>query len=82
MGVTHLVLDVAPQWVIERNVTGKSNIEHIGTIALVFVVDGHRDQISIVNTEFLSYVLLDCFTSHCQNCSTLPCISVTLDNAA
>ena len=78
--ITHLVLDGSAQWVIGRNVTSRSNIEHIEQNALVFVADGERDSISIIDDNFLSYIALDRFTVTRNQGSTLSCLSaVTLD---
>ena len=78
---TYVVIYGSSQWVIGRNVTRNANIEHIGKNALVFLADGQRDQIFIVNDDFLSFISMDCSTSQCKNGSTLSCLSsVILDS--
>lgn len=80
--ITHLVLDGSWQWIVDRNVTRKANIEHIGRNVQVFPVSDEREHISIVNNNFLSYVSLDRLTISCNHSSTLACLSATtLDTA-
>lgn len=70
------------QWVIGRNVTRKANIEHIGKNALTFEAHGEQDYISLTNSGFLSYVLLDRFVKSTSVGSTLTGLSGgTLDQA-
>lgn len=73
--ITHLLLDGSSQWVIGRNVTRKANIEHINRNALVFMIGDHRDYISLVYHNFLSYITMDRFHSSGNVESTLYCLS-------
>ena len=80
VSITHLVVAGSSQWVLGRNVTRRSNIEHLDTNALVFLVDGKRDQISLTDEDFLSYISLDYFTLSIINGSTVSSLSaITID---
>ena len=82
--ITHLVLDGSTKWFIGRNVTRKANIEQIGRNALVFLVDGEREHIFIVNDNFLRYPYLDRFKSSYNNCNhvDLSCSSTVFCTAS
>ena len=78
--ITHLVLDGSSQWIIGRNITSRSTIEQYDQTAPVFVANGERDSIAIIDDSFLSYIALDRFTVTRNQGSALLCLSaVTLD---
>lgn len=55
--IRHLVLEGSSQWLIGRNITGKSNIMHIGTNAIVFAGPNHSTKsITMVDHDLHSYV--------------------------
>lgn len=81
--ITHLVPDCSSQWVICRNVTRRSSIEHIERNAIAFPTGEGLEYISIINDNFLSYISLDRCTSSCNDGSTLSFLSATtLDNTS
>lgn len=78
--ITHLVLDGPSQSVIGRNVTSQANTGHIHSNAVVFLVDGKRDSISIVDENLLRFLVLDRFSFSCKSGFTLSCLSaVTIE---
>ena len=82
VSITHLVVSGSSQWVIGRNVTSRSNIEHLETNSLVFLADGKRDRFSLTDEGFLSYISLDYFKPDITNCSPVSSLSaITLDIA-
>lgn len=68
--ITHRVLDGSSQMFIGRNVTSRGNIEHIDCSAVLFMVDGQRESISIIDEKILSYIKLDRFDLWCNFGST------------
>lgn len=73
--IRHLVLDGSSQWVIGKNVTGRSNILHIDYNALQFMADGVIDHFSMTTIGLLSYLPMSVFSNEPCNTSALSCLS-------
>jgi len=76
--IRHLVLDGSSQWVIGKNVTQKANILHLSKNALQFSHSGDVEHISLLNSNFLSYIPLTVFVPECQLSSALSGINGNL----
>ena len=55
--------------------TPKTNIEHLNGNAIPFMDDGEIDHISLIDSGFLSYILLDRFTQCLESNYVLQCVN-------
>ena len=75
--ITHIVISGSSQWIIGRNVTKYSNIEHINKNALVFKTEDQLDYISLVEHKFLTYIPIERFYREKQVIGGLSAVTVS-----
>ena len=73
--IRHLILQGSSHWVIGRNVIRKENIEHLDRNAIAFMADGEIYYISLIDSGFLSYILLDRFTESGESNCVIQCVN-------
>ncbi len=66
INIRHIVIEGSSQWVVGRNVTRRSNLNHIEQNAIAFIVGNSQDTITMIDHEFLSYIPISKFV----NCKT------------